>query len=44
MDCSLDDYVKQNKISSKKGGNNFYNKGNGKFCYNKFKTWSYTKR
>ena len=35
MDCSLDDYVKKNKISSKSGGNNFYNKGNGKYIIKK---------
>ena len=34
MDCSLDDYVKKNKIGKSKGANadktSFYNKGNGK--------------
>ena len=32
MDCSLDDYVKQNKIGKRGGaaGNAFYNKGQGK--------------
>ena len=32
MDCSLDDYVKQNKIGKRGGaaGKAFYNKGQGK--------------
>ena len=36
MDCSLDDYVKKNKIgkktnNTKSDGKSFYNKGNGEF-------------